>query len=356
METDRSRQRPAAIAGAAGTSSRLRLAAGVAFLVLGLAVAARAADDVVALKNGDRISGTIVKMAAGKLVVKTSYAGEITIDWKDVASLESDTARRTKLASGDIVSVTFERKPDGTFYLHSSTLGPGLEVQPDQIIGIAVPEHPSWSGSVAASFSGKSGNSSAENWGFKGDATRESETDRWSFTARADQQTTEGTTTVQQVFARGGYDYFLSKRWFLNAFTTLEHDKLQDLILRTRVGAGPGYWFAKTDDFKLSGVLAPFYINENFDAGKDDDSVGLSVSEDLAWKIGHKRSLHQRLDLYPDLTDANNFQLQFEVGLRQSMYGNWFAEANFVDRYDNTPTDAKEKNDLLYGLALGYQY
>jgi len=328
----------------------------VGLLALTFSTRARAADDVIALKNGDRISGTIVKMAAGKLVVKTSYADEITIDWKEVASLESNTARRTKLASGDIVSVTFERRPDGSFYLQSPTLGPGLPVQPDQIVGIAVPEGPSWTGSLAVSFSGKSGNSSAENWGFAGDATRETEVDRWKFSARADQQTTEGTTTVQQVVSRGSYDYFFAERWFLNAFTTLEHDKLQDLTLRTRVGAGPGYWFVKTDDVKLSGVLAPFYINENFDVGKDDDSVGLAASEDLAWKISDKQSFHQRLDLYPDLTDSNNFQLQFEIGLRQSMYANWFAEANFIDRYDNAPTAGKDKNDTLYGVSLGYQY
>jgi hypothetical protein len=42
------------------------------------------------MRNGERISGEIVAMAGGKLVVRTPYAGEITLEWPEVASLESE--------------------------------------------------------------------------------------------------------------------------------------------------------------------------------------------------------------------------------------------------------------------------
>ena len=40
--------------------------------------------DVIELKNGDKVTGTVGKMVDGKLAVTTSYAGDVTIAWKDV--------------------------------------------------------------------------------------------------------------------------------------------------------------------------------------------------------------------------------------------------------------------------------
>lgn len=62
-------------------------------LLLCLAVSSASASvlaDTVWLKNGDRLSGTIRVFDGGKLVLQTSYGGNIAIDWKQVATLESD--------------------------------------------------------------------------------------------------------------------------------------------------------------------------------------------------------------------------------------------------------------------------
>lgn len=37
--------------------------------------------DQVEMKNGDRISGVIVTVEKGLLIINTSYAGQITIKW-----------------------------------------------------------------------------------------------------------------------------------------------------------------------------------------------------------------------------------------------------------------------------------
>lgn len=47
--------------------------------------------DHIVLKNGDRITGEIISMEENTLKVKNFYAGEVTIHWKDVASVISQT-------------------------------------------------------------------------------------------------------------------------------------------------------------------------------------------------------------------------------------------------------------------------
>ena len=46
--------------------------------------------DEVNMKNGDRISGDITKMEEGKLVINTSYAGDIEVSWAEIDKIKSD--------------------------------------------------------------------------------------------------------------------------------------------------------------------------------------------------------------------------------------------------------------------------
>ena len=42
------------------------------------------------MNNGDRLSGEIILLDGGKLALKTKYAGQVLIDWKDIDTLSSD--------------------------------------------------------------------------------------------------------------------------------------------------------------------------------------------------------------------------------------------------------------------------
>lgn len=55
---------------------------------VGLAIPVSA--DRVWLNNGDRLSGDILLLDGGKRVLKTRYAGQVLIDWKDIDTLRSD--------------------------------------------------------------------------------------------------------------------------------------------------------------------------------------------------------------------------------------------------------------------------
>src|SRR5579884_1565268 len=68
-------------------------------LVSGLALLA----DQVTLKNGDRLTGTVVKMDGSKLTFKTEMAGDVSIDWKNVTELTSKSKVYVGLKKGQVV-------------------------------------------------------------------------------------------------------------------------------------------------------------------------------------------------------------------------------------------------------------
>src|SRR6516164_1762408 len=47
----------------------------------------------VMLKNGDRLTGTVISMDGKKLIIKTTYAGDVSIDWNEVNRFSSDNQR-----------------------------------------------------------------------------------------------------------------------------------------------------------------------------------------------------------------------------------------------------------------------
>jgi hypothetical protein len=64
----------------------------------------------VSLKNGDHLSGSIVSMDSKKLMLKTTYAGDVSIDWAEVSQFSSDkdtlvvTKADKQLVSGTVTS------------------------------------------------------------------------------------------------------------------------------------------------------------------------------------------------------------------------------------------------------------
>src|SRR3979411_2173440 len=64
--------------------------------------AARA--DQVTLKNGDRLTGTIVKSDGKTLLLKTDSAGEITLKWEAVSGIVSSQPLSVQLNNGQVVS------------------------------------------------------------------------------------------------------------------------------------------------------------------------------------------------------------------------------------------------------------
>ncbi|HZS12138.1 MAG TPA: hypothetical protein VFA38_07795, partial [Nitrospirales bacterium] len=69
-------------------------------LLAGFSVPPVQADEII-LNNGDRIHGTIVKMADDLLTVTTPYADELKLNWKDVRAIVADRPMQVELNPED---------------------------------------------------------------------------------------------------------------------------------------------------------------------------------------------------------------------------------------------------------------
>jgi hypothetical protein len=78
--------------------------------------------DRVSLKNGDRLTGTIVKSDAKTLVLKTAAAGDVTFQWSAIDTIISTQPLHVGLAGGQMV-VGPVATTDGQIQVTTQTAG-----------------------------------------------------------------------------------------------------------------------------------------------------------------------------------------------------------------------------------------
>src|ERR1700733_6909677 len=146
--------------------------------------------DQVSLKNGDRLTGTIVKSDAKTLVLKTEAAGQVTIQWSAIEAIHSTESLHVGLAGGQMVVGTVATK-DGQIEVATQTAGLVTAAKDSvQVIRSDAEEaayeasidrlqHPHlgdfWSGTLDTGLSLTRGNSSTLAYNLAGHAVRQTD-------------------------------------------------------------------------------------------------------------------------------------------------------------------------------------
>ncbi|HEX3106763.1 MAG TPA: hypothetical protein VHQ22_20165, partial [Terriglobales bacterium] len=73
------------------------------FTMIVLIAGLPALADQVSLKNGDRLTGTIVQSDGKTLLLHTENLGDVTVKWDSVKSIESSEPLRVELPNGKTV-------------------------------------------------------------------------------------------------------------------------------------------------------------------------------------------------------------------------------------------------------------
>lgn len=179
----------------------------VAGLGFSLAVTSVASADEVVFLNGDRLTGTIVQAARGKLTMKTESAGTVTIDLAKVKTFATDAPVAVRLGDKTVITSPVMSGPAGSIRLVPV---PGGAPQPVALRDVTQINPPpvKWTGSVSANGLFTTGNSETATIGIAAGAVRRGERDRITLGAgylygrQRDRDTDESETTERRHRAR----------------------------------------------------------------------------------------------------------------------------------------------------------
>lgn len=340
------------------------------FFLLAVCTQTAFADQVV-LKNGDRVTGKIVRKDAESVTIQTDAMGAVRIKWSAVESVVSESPVAVTLEDGKIIEGTVSTG-EGKVSVEMKG-GEKLSFEQRSIIAIRSKDEQSkfeaeqrrstgrgpfalWSGTIDAGFSLTSGNSDTRTFagGFKG--VREAPKNKFTAYANALQVRNSSTGTVritaQSVWWGARYDADFKTKWFTFASSDFEYNKPQKLDIRTVLGGGIGYHAIKKEGTTLDFTLGGTNNYENFSTGLTRNSAELLIGQDLKLKINNRARFSNRFNIYPNLTTRGTVRALFDASLQTDL-NSWLGwHVTVGNRYNSRPVSATEKNDFLMSTGL----
>jgi putative salt-induced outer membrane protein YdiY len=350
---------------------------GVFFAVVSCLLVLNARADQVTLKNGDRLTGTIVKSDAKTMLIKTELAGDVNVQWEAVTSIVSSQPLHLALKDGQTVVGTVTTT-DGKLDVATKTTGEvvapketvvtvrnddeekSYDAEMDRLRNPHLTDF--WSGILDTGLSVTRGNSATLAYSLSAKAARVTTRDKISVFSTAvyasDDTTPPSRTTAHAI--RGGIrgDFNVSDRVFVFGFTDFEYDQFQDLDLRNVLGGGLGYHVIKTKNTTFDVFGGGDYEQEYFSAtpafptGLTRKTGEVVLGEELDTKLNGRTTLSEKFSLFPNVSDTGNYRLQFDATAATKLKA-WLSwQITFSDRYLSNPLPGLKKNDLLLSTGL----
>jgi putative salt-induced outer membrane protein YdiY len=355
-------------------------------LIVFLGLVSTAFADQITLKNGDRLTGTIVKSDGKTLVLHTDFAGDVTLQFGAITQITSDkelhvTTSDKKTVVGPVTT------SDGKIDV-ATKAGGTVEVPPANVVLIRNDAeqaaydkslHPGllhgWNGGVNVGFSLARGNSETENLALAFNAVHATLNDKITLYASSiDTQNQLSTPSTVANLTQGGlrYDRNVGARMFGFGAADFMANALQDLDLRAVYTGGLGYHAIKSDKTVLDFLAGLNYTHETYSNGPPvtpatvpptytsygvtNKFAALTLGEELTHKAGKSTVLTEKLYFFPDLSDTGNYRMTFNFG-SVTKISKWLGWQNqFGDIYVSNPPATAKKNDVIFTTGLNIAF
>jgi putative salt-induced outer membrane protein YdiY len=359
--------------------------------VLWISACSATRADQVTLKNGDRLSGTIVSADGKTLLLKTEFAGDVTIQWAAITAIDSTQNLHLTLKDGKQLSGKVSTS-DGTLTVAPITAAAGAagSAPKDAIVAVRNDAeeatfdeqaekmaHPKfyyfWSGVFDTGLALTRGNSETASYTLSGSGVRQTPRDKLSLFASyifANDDTAPPTRTTANEF-NGGIrgDLNLSPKFFVFALANFQTNELQNLSLRQVYGGGFGYHVLKSarntfdvfggisfdrDEFSAYSLVNPTPPPPTIAiAAIDKNSAEALIGEQFASKFSAKSTLTETFTIYPNLSHTGEYRFQFNSNMATQVKG-WLSwQITFNDTYISYPPPGLKGNDLV--LSTGFR-
>ena len=326
----------------------------------------------VTLRNGDRVSGDIIRADARSLTVETQLMGTVSIPLEAVTSLSSDdqtlclglddgrtVAGSVALDEGEIWVRPASEEPvvlprDSVRTIRSVQAEEAYQTEAERYDDPGLIEL--WGGYVETGFSLASGNSDTFTFTTGLNAVRQTPRDKTSVYIQSlySHSGAGGVseTTASAIRGGGRYEVFLNERLTAFGYGDVEHDEFQKLNLRLVPGAGLGYYLVQRDDTQFQ-IFSGINLNQEYFYDDPDRTSGeVKLGQELSTRLTSRFGLRQRFALFPNITESGACRFVFDTSAVASL-NKWLAwHVSFDDRYVSNPVPGAESNDILLTTGL----
>jgi len=338
-------------------------------LILGTAWA-----DQIVFKDGDRITGEIVKKDGQTVWFKSKNFGVVAFNWDDVASVRTDQPVNVVLPNDQTVKTNIQTQNDR---IEIAVSGTPRTFAPSDIVALRNDAeqrkyerliHPGpldlWTITGSLNIAGAKGNAETSTITTPVAFVRNSNTSRTTayFNSIRSSATLNGVTAQTARAIRSGWEFDrnLGAKFFASVFNDYDYDLFQRLDLRVVLGGGLGYklWTAERGRLafvgggswnheKFSPLLAPSFTR---------NSAEIYWGNEFYYKLNTRIAILEAFRMFNNVSDTGKYRINFDAGAVTELtkWLNW--NISFSDRFLSNPLPGRKRNDFIYSIGIGFTF
>jgi hypothetical protein len=337
--------------------------------------------DQVTLSNGDRVTGKVIKKQDDSLTIKSDLLGEVTVKWKDVASVTTDQPLTVGISPEKSIAGTIAtagdkmvvKGPQATEEVPMAQVGTMRD--PDEQRKYERYQHPPltdlWAGAADFSIASAQGNSRTLTTAFAVTAARITDAGKIGlyFNQIYSRGLLNGVVADTASAVRGGWQYNrnINKRMFWNTFNDYEHDRFQSLDLRLVLGSGIGFTAYKGERGELDLVAGGSWNRESYStplvpATDTTPAQFLRNSgeaywgDDLRWSLTKISAFKQSFRMFDNLSNSGEYRANMDIGIDTKLWKMLSWQLTAGDRYITNPAPGRKTNDLLVSSGIRFTF
>jgi Putative salt-induced outer membrane protein len=307
---------------------------------------------VVVLKNGDRITGRIIKMQDKRLEVDVSFADIIRIKWEDVQSITSERAMSVKLyGEVDLPENAGEQRLD-RIILYTLGGNGAIRLEDVRMINFADDDY---RGSISLGGNQTSGNTQTQALNVSGSLTYRRLEHRYILDGKYNRAQADEKDTANNGAFTIKYDYFLTRRVYVGGLNLAETDQFQDLSLRNTSALILGYDLLDREHHNLSIGAGPGAVYQDF------TTEPATMTPSAVWVLRYEFMFrgddviifHKQMG-FKDLGHGSAIRVNADQGIRVKMTNNWRVNFEYDIRYNSLPVSGRKTTDT--NIIFGFSY
>lgn len=350
-----------------------------AFTALVFAADAPKGGDTVTFVNGEQMTGSLVKVADGKVFFKSDMLGDVTVDWAKVKELKTLKPYAVIAKGAKLSKHHPDNTPEGTLALSDNKVAVASASVPTEQVAYVV-DQPAfdkqmqhtpgftegWIGAITAGVSLVEATQNSRNFTSAIALVRKSPSVDWmrtnsrtsfDFSSSYGKVTQPGTPDVKtNIFHAGAeQDEYLTDRLYALGHVAYDHNFSQGLDLQQLYGGGLGYTAVKDKLQELDVKFDLHYEKQAFDVSSNNQNLfGSEFAEAYMRKLPRGMILTQGLLYDPAWNNTHAYSAQGMLGLAAPVSKKFSLSINLLDGFLNNPPPGFKKNSLQFTTGLTY--
>ena len=326
-----------------------------------------AAQVVVTLRNGDRVSGDLLSEDTNQIVILSPFAGRIAFP-KDAIAQRTDPPAQATRSTTEPVAAT--PTPPSPVPKPASTPAPRASSAtaappPPKPTGLAAlapaalrPLFTNWHGGLNLGMDIGFGTSERRTFYLNGNATHTWDRVRDSFEYHVAYGVVNTVQSANRMdgAAKTEADLGVKRRMYVYNQGGAGYDEVRHIDLEFHEGAGLGYKVLQQKHLNLNTEVGLQDQNQSYRNQPRHSFVSARLGENIVWKPLDKLEIRQALTYTPDIEDFTVVRIRAELSLSYPLFKRITFNFNLVDLYDSQPPIGVKNNDLQVQSTIGMTF